>query len=381
MQHTSNAPRIARHAGLLGVVMSLAVLAPRTADAQAEGSADACYGDAAATPRPPVRGRVVRAGTLAAVPNARVIVGWNVLLAKGMAVRTVRCERPATTDAQGRFAVDSMPDDESLIALATGALGEVGVAVRVQAGNTELNPVTIYLPSEADAAAIPAPAPGKACETRGRVLTLRGTPVANARVRVEDADVVRTDADGAFSAPVCGREGTTFDIRGLAVTRGQWWVTTPETPRVWAISLDRPVPRLDAVVVAAPRNEYRDVTGFEDRRKGGWGRFVTREDIEQRNPIRLAFMLEGMPGVQVSGNGRTVAMSRSTAMGRSALMPCQAAVYLDGVWVPGFDLTMVDPQSVMGIEVYRGASETPPQFVPSRGGGCGAVVIWTRRGP
>jgi hypothetical protein len=381
MQFESRAPRVARHAVLLAVVMVGTVLAPRVSAAQADKSVDACYGDSTTAGRLPVRGRVVRAGTLAPVPSAQVVVGWNVLVAKGMAVRTVRCERPVTADAQGRFTVDSMPDDESLIALATGASGEVGVAVRMQAGNTELNPVTVYMPSESDAAAAPVPASGKACTTLGRVLTVRGTPVANARVRVEDADVVRTDAGGAFSAPVCGRDGTSFDIRGLDVTRGQWWVSTAGTPTVWAISLDRPVPRLDAVVVSAPRNEYRDITGFEDRRKGGFGKFVTREDIAQRNPIRVAFMLEGMPGVQVSNNGSTVAMGRSTAAGRSALMPCQAAVYLDGMWVPGFDLAMMDPQSVMGIEVYRGAAETPPQFIPVRGGGCGAVVIWTRRGP
>ena len=39
----------------------------------------------------------------------------------------------------------------------------------------------------------------------------------------------------------------------------------------------------------------------------------------------------------------------------------------------------VHPSEVEGIEIYRGESDTPAEFV-TRWVGCGTIVIWTRRG-
>jgi hypothetical protein len=39
----------------------------------------------------------------------------------------------------------------------------------------------------------------------------------------------------------------------------------------------------------------------------------------------------------------------------------------------------VHPNEVEGIEIYRGESDTPAEFI-TRWVGCGTVVIWTRRG-
>ncbi|RMH14199.1 MAG: hypothetical protein D6701_11515, partial [Gemmatimonadetes bacterium] len=43
------------------------------------------------------------------------------------------------------------------------------------------------------------------------------------------------------------------------------------------------------------------------------------------------------------------------------------------------DLDLIRPEDIEAIEVYRGASEVPAEFGGSDAG-CGAIVIWTRRG-
>lgn len=320
-----------------------------------------------------VRGVVRRLDEAAVPAGLAVSIGWNALMLQGLSVRTERCERTAITRDDGSFVATGVPSDESLVLVVTGTDGDVGVAVRHEAGDATTSPLTVFLPAAADVAAASEPGTGRACHTRGRVVNGNGGPVANARVRVAGSDAVRTGPQGDFDAPACGTDGTSFDIRGLNVARGDWWVSVTPTPRYWAISLDRPLPRLDAVVVTAPRREFADVTGFEQRRRSGWGRYVTRDDILRRMPAHIQYMLEGFPGLQIVGNGQV-------RIARNVGLSCTASVFVDGMYLQAFDLNMIDVMSVYGVEVYRGSSDTPPQFQPVGRAGCGAVVIWTRRG-
>jgi outer membrane receptor protein involved in Fe transport len=53
-------------------------------------------------------------------------------------------------------------------------------------------------------------------------------------------------------------------------------------------------------------------------------------------------------------------------------------VYVDGFRVPGDPgdaLSMINAADVEGIEVYRGPSELPAEFMSDD---CAAIVIWTR---
>jgi hypothetical protein len=60
-------------------------------------------------------------------------------------------------------------------------------------------------------------------------------------------------------------------------------------------------------------------------------------------------------------------------------MRCETQYFLDGAAVAAGTpvLDNLAPNNVAGIEVYRGASETPIQFDYGRAS-CGAIVIWTR---
>ena len=43
--------------------------------------------------------------------------------------------------------------------------------------------------------------------------------------------------------------------------------------------------------------------GFKRRLSNGLGTFITREDVEKRNPVLVTDMLRDVPGLQVTGTG------------------------------------------------------------------------------
>ena len=101
-----------------------------------------------------------------------------------------------------------------------------------------------------------------------------------------------------------------------------------------------------------------------------------RSDIEKRNPQRLSDMLRTIPGLHLAstrvGDDHRASMLRSVPNRR-----CPIQYFVDGVSAMGFNIDDVAPGSIEALEIYRGASEIPPDF--NRGTAlCGVIVIWTR---
>lgn len=138
------------------------------------------------------------------------------------------------------------------------------------------------------------------------------------------------------------------------------------------VELEPVVIRGDTTTVVA----YGRMVDFYRRKRLGFGRFITRQDIERRNPFRVSDLLWTVPGVWMRYDryGQPLVSFR----GYSSWRYCPPAVYLDYVRMPanfGFSVDdWVLPQDIEGIEVYNGLTITPVEFY----GGCGAIVIWTR---
>jgi hypothetical protein len=120
-----------------------------------------------------------------------------------------------------------------------------------------------------------------------------------------------------------------------------------------------------------------NTAGFhERRRRGGLGRYVTREEIERHPGARTSDLLRHLPGIQlVPSAGSHLLLMRGGA-GR-----CLPTIYIDGMAVrqfPGSGIDeLVHPEMLEGVEVYTGASAPPP--IHSRTT-CGVVAFWTRPG-
>lgn len=129
---------------------------------------------------------------------------------------------------------------------------------------------------------------------------------------------------------------------------------------------------------------------FRRRMRSGLGTYITRAEIERRRPMYVTDLLRDIPGVQLqtSGSGGRPIVQISRAVGQ----PCSTRIFVDGMLLnptmmtprgPRSDVFRIDdivsPGSVEGIEIYRGLSSAPPEFLTGDAQ-CGVIAIWTRRG-
>jgi hypothetical protein len=137
-----------------------------------------------------------------------------------------------------------------------------------------------------------------------------------------------------------------------------------------------PVPEL--VVEIERVDNAGKMTGFEQRRASAFGSFLTREDIERAQPDRLSQLFYAVPGVRVvrPPGGDIFGTRLISARGG---IECTMLLYLDGIRTSqdAFNIDLLRPGDIEGVEVYNGASRTPAIF-SYRGARCGAVAIWTR---
>jgi hypothetical protein len=142
----------------------------------------------------------------------------------------------------------------------------------------------------------------------------------------------------------------------------------------FSFAMRRIATELDTVIVSAKLMVAR-MAGFEERRKLGFGTFITAEDIKRRNPVALGEVLRGIPSISIGkGTGFDAQIPTSTRSSR-----CPLQVVLDDVLLPPpTDLAnLVEPSAVMGIEVYPGPATAPPQYKSAKAG-CGVILIWTK---
>jgi hypothetical protein len=155
-----------------------------------------------------------------------------------------------------------------------------------------------------------------------------------------------------------------------------------------------------APLVVSVRREYLSPTmhEFYERKETGLGRFITRADVDQRQPSRITHMIADLPGLTTIQGSSSLTQRlhfrrhQRYVPGRGVI-PCWPTVYLDGrrIQEGGPDPETRDPAEIdiddivlpgdiAGVEVYDGAGGVPARFGGSWGG-CGVIVIWTRSAP
>lgn len=117
-------------------------------------------------------------------------------------------------------------------------------------------------------------------------------------------------------------------------------------------------------------------SAFERRRSSGFGHYITRADIEHRNPMRTTDLLRSIPGVTMGGPDGARSPHFRAAGGSS----CEPSYYLNGAPVSAaIDLDAMSVQSIEALEVYSGAATVPAALRSAAApGGCGAIAIWSR---
>jgi hypothetical protein len=159
---------------------------------------------------------------------------------------------------------------------------------------------------------------------------------------------------------------------------------------------ESPVVQLDTVTVKAAEKKRISpgLQEFEERRKMGFGHFITEDVIRKNESSTLVNIIIGhMPGLKAMPGGRYVASTRKCGNGPAIIgcgrvtSLCPATLYVDGVLV--YD-TSVDPNmktvpdmvqmpvtDYAAIEFYSGPATTPAKYNKT-GADCGTILLWSR---
>ena len=142
---------------------------------------------------------------------------------------------------------------------------------------------------------------------------------------------------------------------------------------------------MDPIIVKVrPRRWYAEMESLQYRIEKGVGYIMTREDIEERQPLHLGDMLRAVPGVDVVQRGSSVSGSFEVRMRNAQNMmgqTCPPVVWVDGIrWRDvSSAFTNIVGSELEVVEVYKGPAEVPGEFMDMNAS-CGAVIVWTRRG-
>ena len=119
----------------------------------------------------------------------------------------------------------------------------------------------------------------------------------------------------------------------------------------------------------------RGMEGVYRRGMRGWGKFITREQIDSINPIDLKMMLGMLPGVYENDRGVTFPACGSPHI----WVDGQDMTRLEGTYAQAEFLSYMAPSDVQAVEVYTREITVPAEFLG--GNPCGVVAIWLKRGP
>lgn len=221
----------------------------------------------------------------------------------------------------------------------------------------------------------------------GRVTSsIGGLPLANAVVELNGDRVALTDDNGLFHVPdVSIAWGSNqLEVHHLSFddVTDEFWIANPDETLEFYIGLEINPLELSGIVVegTATLNEIR-MAPFYERQKKTAGHFITRADIEARDPPNFTDMMRGISGVRVEYGGQYGTQIYFARAPGNRLMCPSPVVYLDGILVVNtgaaidFD-ALVTPDQIEGVELYGGVS-IPIEFNRS-GSTCGVIVIWSR---
>lgn len=228
--------------------------------------------------------------------------------------------------------------------------------------------------------AIPIEAQSRTATISGRVIsTAQGEPIPGARVFLLSLrKMVATDSVGRFAFPDLkpGSYRIEANLIGMPPLTAVVTVIAGEHKDIEfrTDSLGQLLPTVFVEGESAP-NLIRATTVFERRMAVGSGRFITRDEIVRRNPVRIVDMIRFLPGVRSDCRGFVCQLRLNHDPAN-----CPPAIFIDDQRSHISVLDNTPATDVEGVEIYRGPSETPPELNNETARCGGAIALWTRRG-
>ena len=222
-------------------------------------------------------------------------------------------------------------------------------------------------------------AQAKSASISGQVNTASGQPIEGVRITVINIKKsVGTDGKGRFGFPDMkpGTYRIEAAVIGFSPMVALVTVNAGEQKDI-EFRTDSTGQLLPTIFVEGePQPELMKVmTTFERRVATGHGRFITRDQILQRNPLKIMDMIRFEPGVRSDCRGFVCQLRLNRDQ-----QSCPPAIFVDGQQTAIQVLDNTPPNDIEGVEIYRGPTEVPPEINNETARCGGAISIWTRRG-
>jgi hypothetical protein len=330
-------------------------------------------------------GTVVEAERPDPVAGATVTAQWFEVSfsARGM-VRSTPTVR-ATTDENGRYSICGLPGDATLNVWASRGNATTGsVSVDVKPDRLSSQRLALDVADTLKATAKSGPVRRGSARVSGIVRTPQGSALPGARVALRGTDnETVADASGAFTLSNLPGGTQTLEARAIGFVPIARSITlSAKHPLRMDVRFDSAARILQTVEVTGDRVYDSATREFMKAKQRGFGFFIDRETIENRQPFNTSDLLRAAPGVVVSNGGPPGSQASIQIRGASTFTgSCNPSIVVDGLQLSGDagDIDMLArPEDITGIAVYRGPSEVPVEY--STGSSCGLIQIWTRRG-
>lgn len=342
-----------------------------------------------------VLGFIRDADSDAPLDGASMVVMWTEIVVQN-GIHTNRRQVPAKSNSEGWYALCGVPSEGPVTARAEAGKDASGY-IEIAAPPRGLLHRDFRIPRGSAAVAVDDTVAGPPADPvrhgtarlAGSVRDARGKPLAGAQLMVWGSGITgSTGDDGTFSLSELPAGTQALEVRyvGYAPKRVTVDLVSDQRRSV-AITLDERADVLGAVTVYGKPGARRDITAFLERRKHGFGQFLTRADIEKMHPFQFTDLMRMVSGFRVTrgaGFDYSIVSTRGGSMGRN----CVPQIYIDGMPLGGptaNDSAAIDPDigteinllvapsEIAGVEFYPGAGG-PPQYTQ---GLCGSIVIWT----
>lgn len=335
-------------------------------------------------------GMVLDAATERPVTGSSVVLWWTDYVIGKKEIKSTPHEKKVEVSPDGHFAICGLPND-----LRTGALAFAGsdttaariidlfpylaiASFRLEGPPPEGAPSGPEATSRANSQPVTSPPRGAIA---GTVRDISGKSIDGARISDTEGLNTSSDAAGQFRLDGIRRGTRAISIRRLGYEPVEMVVDVPSgRAAVLSVSLNKVVPVLKSVTVTAMRDLGLQRVGFSERKAWGMGTYITPDQIESRNAMRLVNLLETLPVMRAGADDR----GRRYVTGRYG--GC-VRYFVDGVrWytkneneVEELPDAYLSTAEIGAIEVYSG-NFAPGQFYASSRDGlpCTSVVVWTK---
>ncbi|MFN8883907.1 carboxypeptidase regulatory-like domain-containing protein [Gemmatimonas sp.] len=385
--------RAGRGVTVRAAVPSVGTLVARVCGSAAAPGTGYLYGTVRRAVRTSASPRAAATDSALPLSAGQVTAQWpDLRIEAGRVERTI-----VTTDVpvgdNGRYVLCGVPTETTVRLRAVGAEGASGVATFTSSA-TGIVPRDLVL-GRADTV-VTTPSGPQAPEdsglvdivlrgaggVRGTVQTVDGRPLANAIVGLSATGLaMRTDSAGRFLLAATPTGTWTLAVQALGYAPRQQPVDLVPGDTVALVVALVSARVMDTVQVRANAMARtvlgRNLVDFDERRKMGFGRFLTQDDFakaEGRNILNL--LTSRIPGMRIADIGRRTLVS-SRGPTSVSQRECPIRVIFDGMPNAGpLDLDSIEPSTIAAAEFYTPAT-LPFQFAFG-GSPCGTLLLWSR---